>query len=166
MMSREKALTAREFERLLIGAARIDDRAHQIEARALVLVGGRLGLRPGEITHLSAEWVDDRRDMIQIPEHDPCTNGRDGEPCGYCKQAAEQMQRHGDARDHEAILEEYWSPKTDAGARDVPFGWSQRTAVAIELLVDEHGEITMQSGLTQTVIPFVRDNYAAMGQDD
>lgn len=137
--TREKALTERQFERLLIGAMRIDDAERSMEARAMILIGGRMGLRPGEVTHIDASWINRRREMLSIPSHDPCEKGRDGGPCGYCKQAAKQQLDHDDEKDLDTVLDEYWNPKTEAAVRDVPFGWDQRIAVAIEWLIDTHG---------------------------
>ena len=137
--TREKALTERQFERLLIGAMRIEDATESMETRAMLLIGGRLGLRPGEVTHLDASWINRRREMLSIPGHDPCTNGRGGDPCGYCRQAVKQQMKHDDSKDFEEVLETYWNPKTDAAVRDVPYGWDQRISVAIDWLIDTHG---------------------------
>lgn len=136
--TREKALTERQFERLLIGAMRIEDATESMETRAMLLIGGRLGLRPGEVTHLDASWINRRREMLSIPSHDPCTKGRDGDPCGYCRQAVKQQMKHDDSKDFEEVLETYWNPKTDAAVRDVPYGWDQRISVAIDWLIDTH----------------------------
>jgi len=138
-MSREKALTARQFEQLLLGANRIEDDTRSMEARAVLLIAGRLGLRGGELTHLNSSWVNYRQQMLHIPSHEPCEKGRDGGLCGYCKQAVSQMVDHDDTRDYHDIAESYWNPKTDAAVRDVPYGWDQRTGVALEWLIDEHG---------------------------
>lgn len=137
--TREKALTEREFERLLMGAMRMDDDVQSMEARVAILIGGRMGLRPGEVIHVDASWVNRRREMLSIPAHDPCTKGRGGKPCGSCRQAAKQQCEHDDEKDLEEVLDGYWNPKTDAAVRDVPFGWDQRIAVAIEWLIDTHG---------------------------
>ncbi|MFC6613670.1 tyrosine-type recombinase/integrase [Halopenitus salinus] len=137
--TREKSLSEREFELLLEGAGRIDDPTRRLEARAAILIGGRLGLRPGETTHLSESWVDLERQMIQIPDHHTCTKGRDGDICGYCRQAVEQRVRHNPERDFDDIAAQYWLPKTEAATRAIPFHFSYRVRVAIELLVAEHG---------------------------
>lgn len=137
--TREKALTEREFERLLIGAMRIDDPDISMETRSVLLIGGRLGLRPGEITHIDESWVNSRREMLSIPDNDPCTKGRNGGPCGYCRQAAKQQVKHDGDKDIETVLKSYWNPKTDAAVRDVPYGWDQRISVAIDWLVDAYG---------------------------
>lgn len=139
VQTREKALTERQFERLLIGAMRIEDAEKSMETRAMLLIGGRMGLRPGEVTHLDASWVNHRREMLSIPDHDPCSKGQDGGPCGYCRQAADQQADHDDDKDFESVVEKYWNPKTEAAVRDVPFGWDQRISVAIEWLTENHG---------------------------
>ncbi|WP_181685834.1 tyrosine-type recombinase/integrase [Halorhabdus salina] len=85
--SRDDALTDRQFERLLEGARQLPE-PRDFEARFVVLVAGRLGLRGGEIAHLSADWIDEDQRVISIPEHDPCTKGKDGGVCGYCRERA------------------------------------------------------------------------------
>lgn len=124
MKTRELALTERQFEQLLIGATQLKGESRQLEARAALLLGGRLGLRPGEVVHFDEEWVDWRREMIQIPRHRDCE-------CGYCKNQAKESDSD--------TLEDYWTPKTDAAVRDVPYGFSRRAGVAIGLLINEHG---------------------------
>ncbi len=136
--TREKALSEREFELLLEGAGRIEDPEKRLEARATILVGGRLGLRPGETTHLDVVWVDRERQMIRIPEHHKCTKGRSGGLCGYCRQAVEQRLRHSPDSEFETLANRYWLPKTEAASRAVPFHFSYRVQVAIELLLDRH----------------------------
>jgi integrase len=137
--TREKALTEREFEFLLMGAGEIENKLQRLEARAVILIGGRLGLRPGAVTHLDESWVNQRRQMIHIPVHDPCTKGRNGGRCGQCRQAAKQQVDHDESKSLDQVLDEYWNPKTDAAVRDVPYGFSQRVAATLELLIDEHG---------------------------
>jgi len=136
--TREKALTERKFELLLEGARRISDPDRQLEATAVILIGGRLGLRPGEITHLSNSWVDAERHMIQVPEHHPCQKGRNGGLCGYCRQAVEQRLDYGPDRSFEELADRYWVPKTSAAVRDVPYHFSPRIEVVIDLLMDAH----------------------------
>ncbi len=100
--TREDALDDREFERLIAATHQMDD-YYALQARFVILVAGRLGLRAGEIAHMREEWVDWRDKMIEIPAHEPCDKGRGGGKCGYCRQMAEQM------RDvsHEGYLEAY-----------------------------------------------------------
>ncbi len=107
--TREDALTEREFELLLEGATQCKQ---SLKARFVVLVGGRLGLRAGEIAHMKDDWVDWRQHMVSIPRHESCDKGRfEGEVCGYCRQQAEQMLEHHDDMTLEEAEAEMWSPK-------------------------------------------------------
>ena len=137
--TREKALSEREFELLLEGAGRIEDSKRRLESRAAILLGGRLGLRPGETTHLTASWIDREQQMILIPRHQDCTKGRDGGICGYCRQAVKQRMNHDPNQQFEKLANRYWLPKTEAASRTVPFHFSYRVRIAVELLLDEHG---------------------------
>lgn len=137
--TREKALSEREFELLLEGAGRIKDPERRLESRAAILLGGRLGLRPGETTHLTCSWVDLERQMIRIPTYQDCTKGRDGGICGYCRQAVKQRLDHNPDKQFESLADRYWLPKTEAASRTVPYHFSYRVRIAVELLLDEHG---------------------------
>lgn len=134
--TRERVLNAGEFERLLIGALRIEgDRG--LEAWAACVIMGRLGLRAGEFCHLSSCWIDSRQRILSIPAHDPCKKGR-GVVCGNCKQAIRQRQQNGDDRGFEALAAAYWRPKTEAAVRDIPYEWSARGQEALIILTDLH----------------------------
>lgn len=137
--TREKSLSEREFELLLEGAGRIEQPTRRLETRAIILIGGRLGLRPGETTHLSSTWVDHDRKMIRVPKHHPCTKGRNGGLCGYCRQAVEQRLRHDPNSEFADFADYYWVPKTETAARAIPFHFSTRLLVAIDLLIEQHG---------------------------
>lgn len=139
VVTREKALTERDFEYLLEGARRIENPADRFESHAIILISGRLGLRPGEVTHFASPWVDEQRQIIHIPEHVTCQKGQDGGACGYCRQAARQRASHSSGESAEELVSQYWQPKTDAAARPVPFHFSTRVQAAIELLVSKHG---------------------------
>lgn len=65
--SREDALSERDFELLLEGATQYKQ---SLQARFVVLVAGRLGLRSGEIAHLRGDWLDWRRNMIRDERHE------------------------------------------------------------------------------------------------
>jgi integrase/ribosomal protein L32 len=135
--TRERALNAAEYERLLIGASRLGGGAG-LEAWAAIVMLGRLGFRGGELTHFDASWVDHYEGVIEIPGHDPCTSGQDGGVCGKCKQAIRQRQEYGDDRPVEEITAEYWMPKTAAAVRSIPHEWSARTQEAVTTLVELH----------------------------
>lgn len=87
--SRDDALSERQFEELLEGARQLDE-PWDFEARLVILLAGKLGMRGGEIAHLSAEWIDENRRMIDIPERDTCKKGKNGGPCGYCRERARE----------------------------------------------------------------------------
>ncbi|MWG34029.1 tyrosine-type recombinase/integrase [Halomarina oriensis] len=137
--TRERALSEREFELLLEGAGRISDIQRRLETRAAILIGGRLGLRPGETTHLIASWVDKERQMIQIPLHEACLKGRDGGICGYCRQAVKQRLDYRSNTKFQKLAKDYWTPKTEAASRTIPYHFSYRVRIAVELLLEEHG---------------------------
>ena len=103
--SRERALSEREFERLLQGIERIDCDWYRLQTRFVVIVAGRLGIRAGEIAHMRSEWIDFRNGMIQIPEQDTCDKGEDGGPCGYCRSLAQSVVDHAVPSIHDARLE-------------------------------------------------------------
>lgn len=110
------------------------------QARFVILVAGRLGLRAGEIAHMTEDWVDYRRNMIEIPRYDPCTKGQDGGPCGYCKTQARQRVEHNPEMSIEDALAHAWSAKTDSSAREVPFDFDPRASLAIERFFDTYDE--------------------------
>lgn len=133
----EDALDTREYQMLLEGAGRLES-PRDFQARFIVLVGGRLGLRPGEIAHMDREWLNSRENMIEIPRLDPCEKGRDGGPCGYCNEMAQQMSDYNDDVTVEDALEYCWSPKTDAAARSVPYDFDSRAEIVIERFFERY----------------------------
>jgi len=132
--TKEDALDQREFQLLLEGAKQIRPQ-DDIQARFVLLVGGRLGLRRGEIAHMKESWIDWRRNMIVIPRVDECSKGRDGGICGSCMQHAEQRAEHNDISLEEA-KDLQWRSKTDAAAREVPFDFDPRVTLCIERFFD------------------------------
>lgn len=136
--SKDDALSERGFQLLLEGASRLDP-GFARQARFVILVAGRLGLRGGEIAHMTEEWVDWRKNMIRIPRQQDCDKGRDGGICGYCKQQAAQRVDHADEELSTDEAESWqWMSKTDAAARSVPFDFDPRSELAIERFFDAH----------------------------
>lgn len=136
--TREKALNGGQFERLLIGASRLGGE-EGLEAWAACVIMGRLGLRGGEFTHVTADWVDHYNGVINIPGQDDCTKGQNGGVCGKCNQAIRQRQDYGDGRSFDEIADDYWMPKTENAVRSIPYEWSARTQEAIAILIDLGG---------------------------
>lgn len=150
--SKQDALSDREFELLLEGAYDMDDDFFELEAKFVILVAGRLGLRAGEIAHMRENWIDWRRRMVVIPGYQECEKGRGGGHCGQCEQAAKQKVEHNDDITLEGARRESWTPKTDAAAREVPFDASPRAELAIERYFDRFDRFqTSQTGLGRRV---------------
>lgn len=126
-------LDPREFEELVRGAISLDP-AHSIESEMAVMLSGRLGMRAGEIAHITEEWVDWRDEMIYVPRHQPCQKGSDGGVCGYCRQLSRSMiERDDDLELGDVPLDSVmWQPKTESGARSIPFGHDTRTKITMQ----------------------------------
>jgi integrase len=137
--SKDDALDDREFELLFEGASRLDE-YYGIQAQFLVQVLGRLGLRRGELAHMTQEWIDWRKEMIRIPRQQDCHGGRDGGVCGYCRQLAEQRVDYREDLPLDASVAMQWVAKTDAAARDVYFGFDPRVRLWIERFFDRFDE--------------------------
>lgn len=124
----QDALSEREFERLLEACDELIE-PYSFEARLICLLGGRLGLRVGEIAHFSNGWLDWDRKLIRIPMFDPCD-------CGYCHRQARSESRNDDNLTYTQALANRWHPKTPASARVIPFDFSLR----VELCIEEFAE--------------------------
>lgn len=112
--SKDYALDEYEFELLLEGADRMDRHPDTLlETKFAILVMGRLGLRVGELVHLTNQWIDTDEKTICIPRHEPCQSGRYGDICGACKQHAQQRTEHNETSVIQARLEllnDGWEP--------------------------------------------------------
>lgn len=127
----QNAVDEQTFERLLKAADQLKD-PYDAECRLILLLGGRLGLRAGEITHLRSEWIDWQRKHIRIPAYDPCDHGKNDGVCGYCRKQARQQARKNDDVELEEALEERWTPKTRHSVRTIPFGFDERIEEILE----------------------------------
>ena len=129
--SKEDALSDDEFERLIRAT---DDLRSPFDREALFILvcGGRLGMRAGEICHFKREWVNWDRGLVDLPMHEPCD-------CGYCRSAATQSHRKSGV-DPEEDFAERWKPKTPTSARSIPFDFDDRVAAVIELFFEEFDE--------------------------
>lgn len=122
----------REYERLL-EACRDLPAPRGFQARFLCLLGGRLGLRAGEIAHFQTAWIDWNRKLIRIPKHEPCD-------CGCCQRQTRQEAAHTDDLTAEAALHSRWHPKTVASARSIPFDLSLRIELSVERFANRYEE--------------------------
>lgn len=91
--TKESALDPTEYEHLFHTTFGMDE-YYGLQCRFILVVAGRLGLRRGELTHMKESWIDWRRHRIEIPSHEECDKGRNGGPCGHCRQCAESEARH------------------------------------------------------------------------
>jgi len=123
----EDALTEQEFEQLLDGAKQLRPPLN-LETMFVILLTGRLGLRIGELAHIKRSWVNFETGLVSIPSVEPCTKGRDGGLCGYCRRQTRRIAEREASVDLEALRTEYWQPKTAAAERAVPFEFSARVA--------------------------------------
>ena len=164
--ARDDVLSERQFEQLVQACRQIEHEEREFQTRLAIHAAGRLGLRVGEIAHLSRSWINDRERMVEVPAHEPCTKDA-GSTCSYCasrarnhveamslsmEESRERVEKNHDrelspeARDelaqrlieqrsiaYEDAIDRWWRPKTDAGARTIPYDWDTRT----ELLVEE-----------------------------
>lgn len=136
---KEDALDGREFQLLLEGAGRMRD-YYGNQARFIILVMGRLGMRRSELAHMREDWVDWRRNMIVVPRFQPCEKGKGGGICGCCRASARQKTEYNPDISFEEALRASWHPKTKAAAREIPFDFDPRVMLAIERFFEKYDE--------------------------
>ena len=141
--SADDALEDHDYHLLLEATYKLD-KYYSLESRLILLLAGRLGMRVGEIIHMQADWIDDRRQMIEIPAHEPCHKGRDGGVCGYCTQLAEQKVTHNDGLAEHEALRHCWEPKTDAAQRSIPFDFHPRAEITIRRYFEKFDELEQE----------------------
>jgi len=139
--SREDALDRVQFLDLYRAALQIDDQYRRLAAVVMILCTGRLKMRISEVMHLHEGWINWRKGYIRIPAFEPCG-------CGYCWERSQENFDSDDdddgGDDIEAdTVEEFhyqrrYSPKSEMGARIVPFNWSRRVTAALEAFFSEH----------------------------
>lgn len=159
-------LERRGLEQLLRGAISLD-LGFSLEAEFAIMMSGRLGMRAGEIAHITEEWVDWRDSMIRVPRHYDCEKGKDGGVCGYCRNLAKGMIGSRDELGPEDLPEveaAMWQPKTEAAARPIPFDQSVRVELVMERFFEHFGQWTLsRTGVNRRVAKAAR---AANGIDE
>lgn len=135
--SKEDAPTDREYRALLRGAQDGVKEEFQLECTFAIRMMGELGMRAGELAHISEGWVDFEQCKIRIPEHDPCESGKEGAICGYCHKRAGSRVEHSDLSFEEA-LEERWEPKLEASARTLPYSWNKDIIETVERFFNQY----------------------------
>lgn len=163
--SAEDALDEREYQLLVEGATLLDDE-YRLETKFVTLVCGRLGLRAGELCHMEGNWINWNKEMIEIPEHVECSKGRGGDRCGYCHDQARQMADHHDDLTPNDALEYFWSPKTQKGARSVPFDFSPRIELVMERFFDRFDKFPYSVKTLYRRVKRAARNAVKIGPDD
>jgi integrase len=130
--SHQDALDEPTYERLLDATAKLRQ-PYESECFTVLILAGRLGMRAGEIAHLAEEWVDWDRNIIEIPQWDPC----DG---GYCRQQAMQAVGNHENLTLDEAMQQRWEPKTSGSARPIPFDFSDRVLACVEAFFEDHDE--------------------------
>jgi len=138
---KEDALSDREFEQAVRATYRLDNGYWSLEARLILFAAGRLGMRSGEICHLREDWIDWRNNMIEVPRHESCTQGKGGGICGSCRQAAKQMVENNDDLTMETAKGLMWGPKTEHSAREIPLDATERAAIAVEEYFEQYDAV-------------------------
>lgn len=88
--SQQKALNQGECELPRYGGRKVDCNRFKFESQSIAFPGGRVGLDPGEITHIYENWINWRKCCIRILLNDPCRQGRESGPCNLCRQFIHQ----------------------------------------------------------------------------
>lgn len=101
------------------------------ECAFLLVAGGRLGMRAGEIAHIHRSWIDWDRKLIEIPNHDPCD-------CGYCHKRARAAATANPELSFDEALQQRWQPKTGTSARAIPFDFNDRVEAAVTLFFEDY----------------------------
>jgi integrase len=113
--TRDDALSEDQFERLLDVIEKSKD---PLGNKFLVITMGIGGMREGEVAHIQTSWIDFKRKEIHIPAYDPCS-------CTYCcERWKEKYGKQNKIFSKENVVKKQWVPKTNAGARDIPFGFN------------------------------------------
>lgn len=142
--SAERAVSQDTFRQLLNGADEFEP-IMDLQAKMILFATGRLGLRVGELSHMRESWINWDESWISIPEHQPCTRGKDGGICGQCHQNAKQMAKHNDMPLEQAESL-YWKAKTTRAARDVPYSFHDECMEIVERYFTEFDRFTLSTG--------------------
>jgi site-specific recombinase XerD len=138
------ALEDHEIDELLEVAEGHTERT-ELTVRGLL----RTGMRASEFAHLRDHWLLPNKEVprIQVPSHEPCD-------CSDCKMKARQA---GDTDDLEPKIREWWKPKSEAGARQVPVV-HDRAWEMLEDFVGRHGGINVGRGAIWSRVEKLNDD--------
>jgi len=137
--SKEDSISERQFERLFRETHDLEGHL-EFDTRFVLMAATKLGLRAGEIAHLSADWIDWSAKTIEIPEHRNCTKGSDGGVCGYCREMAERRLRANNLTIDEAVeqlREEFDGAAEGADLREMAISRRDEVNMTYEAAIEE-----------------------------
>lgn len=108
----------------------------------LVLMMVVLGIRIGELVHMTKDWVDFTNKMIRIPSHQPCD-------CAYCIRQMRQMMKRKDIS-LEDVQKKFWKPKTAASARIIYYDFDSELIRTVTAFFKEYERFPLSSVQTYT----------------
>lgn len=153
-LSPSEALSPEGVYSLYLGGLTLEDEQRRRDACYAILLIGRLGLRPEELTHLHEDWVDWERGEVQVPARDPCA-------CRHCWASARTLKAETgtDRTVSEIVADSCWSPPDGPdGARTIPFGWSRRLTAAIHGLLGERPYLDTDTAGVEQLLTTAADN--------
>jgi len=164
--SLKEAPSFREFRAMYEAAENSVDEKYRSECKFLLTIMGKLGLRPGEACHISEDWVDFDEKIIEIPEFDKCTYGKDGGVCGYCKDRAESHANHNDEITYEEAEELWWQPANEQAQRQVRYDWLDDGGEVIEEFFEENEEYTPSRSSINRRVDRIAESTPIIDKDD
>ncbi|MFY4815067.1 hypothetical protein ACOJIV_20580 [Haloarcula sp. AONF1] len=150
----DNSFTPVETERLFQTASRLDERALRddlqhasVTIAFLVYFLGYLGFRLGFALHFTEEDV--VRDAageivaVTVPYHKDCHRAFEEAVCSHCRTLAKARARNADDdAEPEDFYDDYWSPKSHAGGRQIPV-LQERGRDIIERFLEAQGQLDM-----------------------
>lgn len=136
--SHQDSVTDEQYDRL-VAAARDLPSPYSEECEYILIAAGRLGMRAGELCHLTPDWLNTERSRVEIPAHDPCSKGQNGEICGYCAKQADLAAQHDPDLNLLDAMAKRWEPKTPHAIRAIPYDFNEDLATRFEELVGSDG---------------------------
>jgi Site-specific recombinase XerD len=155
MKQRREPLEPEEL-RALVHAGENMDLKHDFTIKVLAFTG----LRAAELAHVTEDWIVWQEDLIRVPAYQSCD-------CSYCRSQA---------KENDVDVDEYWHPKSDAGARTIPvwhigtlrvmreyFKRNTTVGVTRQTIHDRVKRVAAETDIRRNVMPHVlRHTYGTM----
>lgn len=108
----------------------------------LILIVVVLGIRIGELVHMTKDWFDFTNKMIRIPSHQPCN-------CQYCTMQMRQMMKRKDISS-EDVQKKFWKPKNVASARTIYYGFDSELVCVVNAFFKKYERFPLSPIQTRT----------------